>query len=188
MDPLTLTIVLYLFKSLTQYHISKLSSTPFLLLSISLFVLYTVNLLVVWPRSCRVIFYFDTLALGRRHQIFWSCQLTCFLFTNPVVELFDHIISHIININFRVKHISCLSLSRNILQPIDNSIVNLPNVSQISIEIEICVSFRCTLKPLFFNFNPRNLSSWSWHKYAFNNANSLPLGIPRQQFQVNFGK
>ena len=143
---------------------------------------------MVWPRSCRVIFYFDTPALGRRHQIFWSCQLTCFLFTNPVVELFDHIISHIININFRVKYISCLSLSRNILQPIDNSIVNLPNVSQISIEIEICVSFRCTLKPLFFNFNPRNLSSWSWHKYAFNNANSLPLGIPRQQFQVNSGK
>jgi hypothetical protein len=69
-DPLTLTIVLYLFKSLTQYHISKLSSTPFLLLSISLFVVYTVNLPVVRPQSCRVIYYFDTPTLGRRHQLF----------------------------------------------------------------------------------------------------------------------
>ena len=70
MDPLTLTIVLYLFKSLHPYHFSKLSSTPFLLLSISLFVIYTVNLPVVRPRSCRVIYYFDTPTLGRRHQLF----------------------------------------------------------------------------------------------------------------------
>ena len=70
MDPLTLTIVFYLFKSLQQYHISKLSSTLFLLLSISLFVVYTVNLPVVRPRSCRVIYYFDTPTLGRRHQLF----------------------------------------------------------------------------------------------------------------------
>jgi hypothetical protein len=41
-----------------------------MLLSISLFVVYTVNLLVVRPRSCRVIYYFDTPTLGRRHQLF----------------------------------------------------------------------------------------------------------------------
>ena len=70
MNHLTLTIVLYLFRSLHQYHISKLSLTPFLLLSISLFVIYTVNLHVVQPRSCQVIYYFDTLALGIRHQSF----------------------------------------------------------------------------------------------------------------------
>ena len=70
MDPLTLIIVLYLFKSLHQYHISKLSSTPFLLLSISLFIVYTVNLPVVQPWSYRVIYYFDTPTLGRRHQLF----------------------------------------------------------------------------------------------------------------------
>jgi len=69
-DPLTLTIVLYLFKSLHQYHISKLSWTPFMLLSIFLFVVYTVNLPVVRPRSCRIIYYFDTPALGIRHQSF----------------------------------------------------------------------------------------------------------------------
>jgi len=69
-DPLTLTIVLYLFKSLYQYHISKLSSTPFLLLSISFFVVYTVNLPMFRPRSCRVIYYFDTPTLRRRHQSF----------------------------------------------------------------------------------------------------------------------
>jgi hypothetical protein len=69
-DPLTLTIILYLFKSLHQYHISKLSSTPFLLLYISLFVVYTVNFLVVRPRSCRVIYYFNTPTLRRKHQLF----------------------------------------------------------------------------------------------------------------------
>ena len=74
-NPLTLTIVLYLFKSLQQYHISKLSSTPFLLLFISLFVIYTVNFPVVRPRSCRVIYYFDTPTLGIRHQTLWSCQV-----------------------------------------------------------------------------------------------------------------
>jgi len=33
-------------------------------------IIYTINLPVVRPRSCRVIYYFDTLALGRRHQSF----------------------------------------------------------------------------------------------------------------------
>ena len=77
MDPLTLTIVLYLFKSLDQYHISKLSSIPFLLLFISLFVVYTVNLPVVRPWSCRVIYYFDTPALGIRHQLFDRVKFFC---------------------------------------------------------------------------------------------------------------
>ena len=35
-----------------------------------LFIIYTINLSVVRPRSCRVIYYFDTPALGRRHQSF----------------------------------------------------------------------------------------------------------------------
>jgi hypothetical protein len=33
-------------------------------------IIYIVNLPVVRPRSCRVIYYFDTPALGRRHQSF----------------------------------------------------------------------------------------------------------------------
>ena len=69
MDPLTLTIVLYFLKSLHQYHISKLSLTLFLLLSISLFVVYIVNLYMVRPRSCRDIYYLYTPTLGRRHQL-----------------------------------------------------------------------------------------------------------------------
>jgi len=76
-DPLTLTIVLYLFKPLHQYHISKVSSTHFLLLSISLFVVYTVNLFVIRPRSCQVIYYFDTPTLGRRHQSFGRVTYEC---------------------------------------------------------------------------------------------------------------
>jgi hypothetical protein len=35
-----------------------------------LFIIYIVNLHVVRPRSCRVIYYFETPALGRRHQSF----------------------------------------------------------------------------------------------------------------------
>jgi hypothetical protein len=35
-----------------------------------LFIIYTINLSVVRPRSCRVIYYFNTPALGRRHQSF----------------------------------------------------------------------------------------------------------------------
>ena len=41
-----------------------------LLLLLLLFIIYTINLPVVRPRSCRVIYYFDTPALGRRHQSF----------------------------------------------------------------------------------------------------------------------
>ena len=85
MNPLTLTIVLYLFKSLHQYHISKLSSTSFLLLSISLFVIYTVNIPMVRPRSCRVIYYFDTPTLGRRHQLFDRVT-----YQQPITLSFSH--------------------------------------------------------------------------------------------------
>ena len=35
-----------------------------------LFIIYTINLHMVRLRSCRVIYYFDTPALGRRHQSF----------------------------------------------------------------------------------------------------------------------
>ena len=84
MDLLTLTIILYLFRSLHQYHISKLSSTPFLLLSISLYVVYTVNLPVVRPRSCRVIYYFDTPTPGRRHQSFGRVMFITYGYTNKI--------------------------------------------------------------------------------------------------------
>jgi len=35
-----------------------------------LLIIYTINLPVVRPRSCRVIYYFDTPPLGKRHQSF----------------------------------------------------------------------------------------------------------------------
>ena len=89
MDPLTLTIVLYLFKSLHQYHISKLSSIPFMLLSISLFVVYTVNLPMVRPCSCRVIYYFDTPTLGRRHQLFDRVKGVCKLSNKEFTKWFS---------------------------------------------------------------------------------------------------
>jgi hypothetical protein len=47
-----------------------------------LFIIYTINLPVVWPWSCRVIYYFDTHALGRRHQSFGrvtSTTIFCYI-------------------------------------------------------------------------------------------------------------
>ena len=41
-----------------------------------LLIIYTINLPVVRPRSCRVIYYFDTPALGRRHQSFGRVKWT----------------------------------------------------------------------------------------------------------------
>jgi hypothetical protein len=35
-----------------------------------LIIIYTINLFMVRPRSCRVIYYCDTPALGIRHQLF----------------------------------------------------------------------------------------------------------------------
>jgi len=66
MDPLTLTIVLSLFNLYINITSQKFSSTPFHLL----FVIYIVDLPVVRPRSYRIIYYFDTPALGIRHQYF----------------------------------------------------------------------------------------------------------------------
>jgi len=42
-----------------------------------LIIIYTINLPVVRPRSCRVIYYFDTPALGRRHQSFGRVKFLC---------------------------------------------------------------------------------------------------------------
>jgi hypothetical protein len=69
-DPLTLTIILSLFNpyiNITSQRALQLLFCYYL--SIYLFVVYTVNLPVVGPRSCRVIYYFDTPTLGRRHQL-----------------------------------------------------------------------------------------------------------------------
>jgi hypothetical protein len=38
-------------------------------------IIYTINLPVVRPRSCRVIYYFDTPTLGKRHQSFGRVSL-----------------------------------------------------------------------------------------------------------------
>ena len=43
--------------------------------SSSSFIIYIVNLLMVRPRFCRVIYYFDTPTLVEKTSIFWSCQV-----------------------------------------------------------------------------------------------------------------
>ena len=58
------------YRCLILISISHLKALFNLLLLLLLFIIYIVNLLVVWPRSCQVIYYFDTLTLGRKYQYF----------------------------------------------------------------------------------------------------------------------
>jgi hypothetical protein len=69
-DPLTLTIILSLFNP--YINITSQSSFQLLLCHyvFLLFVVYIINLLLVRPWSCQVIYYFDTPILERRHQLF----------------------------------------------------------------------------------------------------------------------
>jgi len=41
-------------------------------------IIYTINLPVVRPRSCRVIYYFDTPPLGKKHQFFGRVSFIVF--------------------------------------------------------------------------------------------------------------
>ena len=75
---LTLTIVLSLFNPYINITSQKFSSTPFHLLFITPFQKFLiVHLPVVQPRSYRVIYYFDTSALGIRHQSFDRVRNLC---------------------------------------------------------------------------------------------------------------
>jgi hypothetical protein len=51
-------------------YLKALFNLLLLLLLLLLFIIYIVNLPVVRPRSCRVIYYFDISTLGRRYQSF----------------------------------------------------------------------------------------------------------------------
>jgi len=75
-NPQNLDICLYHCLILTLIlHLKVLFNFFFLLLLLFfllllVFIIYIVNLPVVRSRSCRIIYYFDTPALGRRHQSF----------------------------------------------------------------------------------------------------------------------
>ena len=55
-----------------------------------LFIIYTINLSVVRPRSCQVIYYFDTSALGRKHQSFGRVILSPLSVSKPPLVGFSH--------------------------------------------------------------------------------------------------
>jgi hypothetical protein len=56
-------------------------------------IIYTINLPVVRPRSCRVIYYFDTPTLGRRHQSFGRVSLLNVNgFYNTLLSFLDHVV------------------------------------------------------------------------------------------------
>jgi hypothetical protein len=49
-----------------------------------LFIIYIVHLPIVGPRSCQVIYYFDTPALGIRHQLFDRVSLGFIFFAYKI--------------------------------------------------------------------------------------------------------
>jgi len=51
-----------------------------------LLIIYTINLPVVRPWSCRVIYYFDTPALGRRHQSFGRIPYIMYLIKSFLIK------------------------------------------------------------------------------------------------------
>jgi hypothetical protein len=59
--------------------------------SLLLFIIYIVNLPMVRPQSCRVIYYFDTPTLGRRHQSFGRVIR---LLKNSLLNLVRKMMSH----------------------------------------------------------------------------------------------
>jgi len=50
-------------------------------------IIYTINLPVVRPRSCRVIYYFDTPALGRRHQSFGHVNRIMRIYDENIIKI-----------------------------------------------------------------------------------------------------
>ena len=115
MDSLTLTIILSLFNlyiNITSQSSLKLLFCYYLFF---LFVVYTINLPVVRPQSCRVIYYFDTPTLGRRHQLFGRVATRSFVANRIVGKLGENVrmvekgfiistpLSEILNINFILK-------------------------------------------------------------------------------------
>ena len=67
---LLLVLVLLLLLSLLLLLLLLIIIVVVVVVVLLLFIIYIVNLHVIRPRSCRVIYYFDTPALGRRHQSF----------------------------------------------------------------------------------------------------------------------
>jgi len=70
-------------------------------------IIYTINLPVVRPRSCRVIYYFDTPALGRRHQYFGRVIMTFSLF-----HLLVHVLNECKDLEYLLQLIMCGPLVR----------------------------------------------------------------------------
>jgi hypothetical protein len=72
----TITITITIFTTTTTTTTTTTSIiivvvvVTIVVVSLLLSIIYTINLPVVQPRSCRVIYYFDTPVLGKRHQSF----------------------------------------------------------------------------------------------------------------------
>jgi hypothetical protein len=63
------------------FFITTTTTSIVVVVVVLLSIIHTINLPVVQPRSCRVIYYFDTLALGKRHQFFSRVRLNQHLFS-----------------------------------------------------------------------------------------------------------
>jgi hypothetical protein len=74
------------------------------LLLLLLIIIYTINLSVVRPRSCRVIYYCDTPALGIRHQLF-DRVITQSIHIKNIIIFVRNIIIFIITQSIHIKKI-----------------------------------------------------------------------------------
>ena len=66
----TITIIIGIIIITTTTSIIIIIIIVTIVVVLLLFIIYTINLSVVRPRSCSVIYYFDAPTLGRRHQSF----------------------------------------------------------------------------------------------------------------------
>jgi len=84
-------------------------------------IIYTINLPVVRPRSCRVIYYFDTPALGRRHQSFGRVTSSIDLEENSNFHVFNDSLVDVDTEELNVV-LSSTSGKKNVVEEDDNEI------------------------------------------------------------------
>jgi hypothetical protein len=72
-----------------------------------LFIIYTINLPVVRPRSYRFIYYFDTPALGRKHQSFGRVNKLAKLYVNEAIRLHGVPVFQLYRIGIQGSHRDC---------------------------------------------------------------------------------
>ena len=134
----TLFIIIIIITTTTTITILIVVVVVVVVIVLLLFIIYIVNLLLVRPRSCRVIYYFDTPALGRRHQSFSLVNHLLKQSTEPCLLLamrsFGCVVSlqNSVSVQFILLHFMLTTLVSSKLQPI-LSITNAPSTLRLTV-------------------------------------------------------